>query len=233
MATAGEEEGGVEGQIEALGSAIRIALTDRQVEQLSELARLLVRWNERMNLTGHGSASEVVSGLIADALALSTELPAAPRSLADLGSGAGFPGLPLAILHPQSACVLVEARERRVHFQREAIRRLRLENTRALVGRAEALEPVPSAVVTAQAVAAPSKVVALADGWLEPGGVLAIPSSERVATETLGPPNGAGPERGGSGDPAEAELANWELRRYVVPGRSEPRALLLMRGSNS
>jgi 16S rRNA (guanine527-N7)-methyltransferase len=115
--------------------------------------------------------------LVLDALALSRALPDAP-SVADLGSGAGFPGLPLAIARPELRVLLVDARERRHHFQRAAIRSLGLGNVRALRGRIEALAPEPAAIVVAQAVSAPAKVLTAMLPWAEPGGLVVIPGSE-------------------------------------------------------
>lgn len=147
-------------------------------------------WNERANLTGHRTPLGVARGLVLEALALGTALPAWD-SLADLGSGAGFPGLPLAICHPERRVTLVEARERRHYFQRAAIRALGLTNVRALRGRAEELPPEPHAAAVAQAMGPPEQVVAWLLPWAAPGGFVAIPSSEEPpalpATEGLEP----------------------------------------------
>ena len=93
------------------------ALRPEQQDRLLQLAELLASWAPRMNLTGHRSADGIVRRLVLDAVALEPLLPAASR-VADLGSGAGFPGLPLAVLREDTAFVLVESRERRHHFQR-------------------------------------------------------------------------------------------------------------------
>jgi 16S rRNA (guanine527-N7)-methyltransferase len=119
-----------------------------------------------------------VARLILDAVALSARLPEVP-SLVDLGSGAGFPGLPIAVLHPGCSLLLVEAREKRHHFQRAALRELGLANVEAVLGRAERLAPRPRAAVIAQAVAEPSKALEWMLPWAEPGGWLAIPGGER------------------------------------------------------
>jgi len=111
-----------------------------QLEALLELAQLLEQWSKRINLTGHQTAPEIVRKLILDAAALTAQLPEI-ASLADIGSGAGFPGFPVAILRADCRVTLVESRERRHHFQRQVIRQLGLGNVRAELGRAEALEP--------------------------------------------------------------------------------------------
>lgn len=137
--------------------------------------------------------------LILDALALSRQLPTA-SSLADLGSGAGFPGLPLAIARPEMRTLLVDSRERRHHFQRAAIRALGLTNVRALRGRIEQLDPEPSEIVIAQAVSTPSRVLGALLDWAQDGGLVVIPGGEQ-------PP-----------DPgAHPQLLDAEIRRYRAP----------------
>jgi 16S rRNA (guanine527-N7)-methyltransferase len=141
---------------------------------LLRLCELVSTWNRSSNLTAQSSPSELAVGLCADALALAGELPAADQ-ICDLGSGAGFPGIPLAILRPDVAIDLVESRERRHHFQRAAIRELGLRNVRAVLGRAEHLEPQPRPLALAQALAEPSDALRLLVRWVPIGGLLCLP----------------------------------------------------------
>ena len=97
--------------------------------------------------------------------------------MVDLGSGAGFPGLPIALLHPERKITLVESRERGHHFQRAAVRELGIANAVLRLGRAEELRPEPHPLVTAQAIASPRQAVAWMLPWAEPGGTLALPLS--------------------------------------------------------
>jgi 16S rRNA (guanine527-N7)-methyltransferase len=127
-----------------------------------------------VNLTAHRDADAVVRRLILDALALDRELPRV-SSMVDLGSGAGFPGLPIALLHPEREVMLVESRERRHHFQRAAVRELGIANAVLRLGRAEELPPEPKPLVTAQAMANPRQALAWMLPWAEPGGTLALP----------------------------------------------------------
>ena len=154
-----------------------LALPSQLAEPLGELAQLVAAWASRMNLTGHRSASDVATHLVLDALALAGSLPVQPRSLADLGSGAGFPGIPLALLWPACRVTLVDARERRHHFERAAIRALGLPNVTPLWGRAERIDPLLHEVVVAQAMAPPAQALAWMARWAEPGGWLALPQS--------------------------------------------------------
>jgi 16S rRNA (guanine527-N7)-methyltransferase len=148
---------------------------------------------------------------VLDAAALSRVLPAY-QTLTDLGSGAGFPGVPLAILHPERTFTLVEAREKRHHFQRAVLRVLGLENVVARRGRAEVLDPSPSDGVVAQAMADAREVVGWMLPWIADGGFGAIPG---------GPdPPDPGPK---------PELREVEVRRYRVPLGGRERTLWIAR----
>jgi 16S rRNA (guanine527-N7)-methyltransferase len=186
--------------LEAGLTELHLPLTRAQRDQLVELVGLVERWNERINLSGHRTAGDLMARLVLDALALSQQLPASVASLVDLGSGAGFPGLPLAIARPEMRTLLVDSRERRHHFQRAAIRALGASKVRALRGRIEKLEPEPAQVVVAQAVSPPPAVLQAMVAWAEPGGLVVIPGSEQ-------PP-----------DPGKhPELIEIDIRRYPTP----------------
>lgn len=155
-----------------------VEATAHQIDSLRALSELLFRWSKTVNLTGHRTLNEIVKRLVLDAAALAVHLPEV-TSLADIGSGAGFPGLPIAILRQGTRVVLVESRERRHHFQCEAIRVLGLENVQARLGRAEQLDEPQCSAAIAQAVA-PSDAVPLLLHWVRPGGLLLFPGSERA-----------------------------------------------------
>jgi 16S rRNA (guanine527-N7)-methyltransferase len=152
-----------------------------------------------------------MSRLILESLAIAKELPPVD-SIVDLGSGAGFPGLPIAILRPHAQVLLVEARERRHHFQRAAIRGLRRENIRALRGRIEELEPEPAELAIAQAVVPPPRMLPAMLPWVSSGGYAVIPGSETP------------PDPGTHG-----EIAEFEVRRYRAPAGGLARTLWIGR----
>ena len=157
-------------------AALGLAASTAQIETLVELAKLLERWAGRMNLTGHRGLEAIAQRLIVESAALLAQLPDLP-SLADVGSGAGFPGLPIAVLRPGWRVTMVEARERRHHFQRAAVRSLGLGNAQPVLGRAESLAPTPHAAAIAQAVARPERALRWMLPWVEKGGLLLLPSS--------------------------------------------------------
>lgn len=181
---------------------LEFSAAEQTVSKLVQLTEILFAWSKKINLTGHSTPEKIASRLILDALALGMALPEF-RSLADLGSGAGFPGLPLAVLFPSREFVLVEARERRVHFQRYLIRELGLKNVSSLRGRAEEIPPQPCDLVIAQAMANFAQVVEWMKPWCKPGGYLAVPCSPEQAEilETTDLP----------------DVKQIELRTYRVP----------------
>ena len=188
-------------------------LPDDRVAALAELSRLVARWAERINLTAHRSPEAVARRLVLDAAALGAALPVVPpRTLADLGSGAGFPGLPLAILWPACQVTLVDSRERRHHFQRTAIRALDLSNARAVRGRAESLDPVPHQIVVAQAMAQPAEVLQWMRRWTTPDGWLVLAQSDPAPSVE-----------------APAGVRFESIRRYQVPLGGASRSLWLGR----
>lgn len=157
---------------------LSLAPTEAQRQALLDLGGLVERWNARINLTGHRGRAEVLRRLVLESVALVARFPEL-ESFADLGSGAGFPGLPMAILRPGCRVTLIESRQKRHHFQRAVCRELGLSNAVPLLGRAEALEPVPHAAAVAQAVASPEAALALLLRWVEPGGLAIVPGGAK------------------------------------------------------
>ncbi|MDP6980034.1 MAG: 16S rRNA (guanine(527)-N(7))-methyltransferase RsmG [Myxococcota bacterium] len=187
--------------------ALRRAPHRDHVEQLVDLATLLADWAPRMNLTAHRGPVAIAQRLILDAIALFEVLPSFTR-IVDLGSGAGFPYLPVAILHPEREFTSVEARSRRVSFQKTVVRNLGLENVDVLLGRIESLEPRLGDAAIAQALAEPERARDYLLPWVEPGGWLAIPGTpDSLAT----PP------------PTTEGLESFQVRDYRVPETEIPR----------
>ena len=140
------------------------------VDSISAYLDLLLHHNRRTNLIGPMDRSSVVSELVLDSLLPATV--AVPRSpLIDIGSGAGLPGLPLAIAFPGVEVHLVEPRQKRNIFLRIAIRSLGLENVTIHARRIEAVSGVQAETVAAKAFRPPSELLALYTQLLDPGGL--------------------------------------------------------------
>ena len=142
----------------------------------------LLRWNQKINLTGHRDERSVEVDLILDSLALAEHV--AGDTMLDIGSGAGFPGLVLALAKPELEVTLLEPRGKRVSFQEHIIRTLDLKNrVRAIQGRASAdrtqdpaaLEGRFFSTVTLKAVASLEDSLALARPYLAPEGRIVLP----------------------------------------------------------
>jgi len=113
-------------------------LNGAQIEQLYRHYELLTRWNKVLNLTAIRRMEDAVPRHYCESLFLAAHLPTEPITLADVGSGAGFPGIPIAVLRPECRVTLIESHKRKAVFLREATRNL--ANVRVVAERAEAVE---------------------------------------------------------------------------------------------
>jgi 16S rRNA (guanine527-N7)-methyltransferase len=112
-----------------------VELSPGQVEALESHYRLLLRWNRTLNLTSIRKIEEAVERHYCESLFLGTHLPQGRLRIADIGSGSGFPGFPIAVLRPDCSVTLIESHQRKAVFLREASRSL--PNVRVLARRAE------------------------------------------------------------------------------------------------
>ena len=115
-----------------------VELSPGQVEALESHYQLLLRWNRTLNLTSIKKMEEAVERHYCESLFLGTHLPQGPLRIADIGSGAGFPGFPVAVLRPDCSITLIESHQRKAVFLREASRKV--ANVRVLARRAEDVE---------------------------------------------------------------------------------------------
>jgi 16S rRNA (guanine527-N7)-methyltransferase len=107
---------------ERLGSIIE--LSPLQIQQLERHFDLLNRWNRVLNLTSLKNPGEIVERHYCESLFLAVHLPDGALRIGDVGSGAGFPGLPLAFARPEFSVALIESHRRKSVFLREAAREL-------------------------------------------------------------------------------------------------------------
>src|SRR2546422_7987166 len=114
-----------------------LSATSDQVVQVQLYLRLLLTWNTKVNLTAIQDPLEILYRHFCESMYAADAVPLQNGRLADIGSGAGFPGLPLKILRPQLDLHLVEANIKKATFLAEVIRELVLRDVRVLVGRYE------------------------------------------------------------------------------------------------
>ncbi|MEO5963190.1 MAG: 16S rRNA (guanine(527)-N(7))-methyltransferase RsmG [Thermomonas sp.] len=131
---------------------------------------LLQRWNQTYNLTAIRDPHEMLVKHLLDSLAMHAHLEGID-TLADLGTGAGLPGIPLAIVLPQLQVTLVESNGKKARFLREVVRQLQLGNVKVAESRIEALDaPGQFDAITARALATLPLILELGGHLLKPTG---------------------------------------------------------------
>ncbi len=129
-----------ETEIKSLLAPYLSPINSTLLSQLSGYLDLLVRWNARTNLTAIRTPEEMVRRHFGESLFAAQNLgDALPGTLLDLGSGAGFPGVPIALFQPTISVTLAESQNKKATFLREVLRTLGLANAEVWVGRAEGL----------------------------------------------------------------------------------------------
>lgn len=199
-------------------ATLGITLSEAQQRQLAELAAQLAKWNKAYNLTAIDSPEGILTHHLLDSLAAQPEL--AGTRIADVGTGAGFPGLPLAIVNPAWRFTLIDAVDKKLRFIRHVARELGLANVHTRHERVEQLAPDVHDTVIARAFAPLPRLAA----WVAP---LTGPATRVIAMKGRWPPSVT------TGDADGAPLpAGWRIeavRPVVVPGLGEARHLVLLR----
>jgi 16S rRNA (guanine527-N7)-methyltransferase len=168
----------------------RSGISPAQLRSISIYIDILLRWNARINLTAVREPEEIVTRHFGESLFSARYLfpkdgmPASPvlRSMSaltrprviDVGSGAGFPGLPIKIWAPHVQLILIEANQKKATFLREVVRSLALTDVEVFAGRAETFPGGKADVVTLRAVERFDTVLPSATALVGPRGCLAI-----------------------------------------------------------
>lgn len=159
-----------------LAQAGMAAVDDPTAEQLGAYVSLILRWNARTNLTAIRDEEGILSRHIIESIALARLLPAGVRTMLDFGSGAGLPGIPVAVCRPEIHVTLAESQGKKAAFLREAVRVLGL-SAAVHADRAQTLA-VPFDCVAMRAVDRMAQAVPTAAGLVKPGGWLALMTTE-------------------------------------------------------
>ncbi len=156
-------------------------LSPVQLRFISMYVDLLLRWNDRVNLTAIREPEEIVTRHFGESIFAARQLFPQPGAGAgtmphviDIGSGAGFPGLPIKIWAPQIHLTLMESNQKKSTFLREVVRHLRLADVDIFAGRAETYLGIKGDVVTFRAVERFDSVIRIAGSLVGPQGRLAV-----------------------------------------------------------
>lgn len=147
-------------------------LSTEQSSRFAEYLSLILRWNARVNLTAVRDEEGILSRHFLESIACARALPAGIATLLDFGSGAGLPGIPIALCRPEIAVTLAESQGKKAAFLGEAVRVLGLA-AKVHSGRAETLA-AKFDCVTLRAVDRMELAVQTAAGLVRPGGWLAL-----------------------------------------------------------
>ncbi len=146
------------------------------LQQLDVYLELLVRWNARVNLTAVRDPEQIVTRHFGESLFAAHQLldSADPATtIADIGSGAGFPGIPIKLWAPHVSLTLIESQNKKATFLREVIRALKLDGAEVFCGRAEHWGRTAN-IVTMRAVERFERVLPVAAGLVASGGRLCL-----------------------------------------------------------
>lgn len=195
-----------------------ISVTKEQAERLKGHADLLFLWNRKINLTAIRTLESAVEKHFIDSIAASPCIPANSR-LIDIGSGGGFPGIPLAIMRPDLFVTLVDSVRKKIHFLKHVIRTLELENIEAVHARVEDLhdDPIYTGrfdMAISRAFTELANFKSLSDPLVKKGGLICAMKGKNADQEVL---------------PDLEEGFNIEKHAYHLPFEKSHRYIFLLR----
>jgi 16S rRNA (guanine527-N7)-methyltransferase len=163
---------------------LELALPASTRDQLIAYVTLLAKWNRSYNLTAVRDPLAMVSQHLLDSLAVLPHLPPQTARIADVGSGAGLPGIPLALARPQWHVAMIESNQKKAAFLRQAAIELGMGNVEVHEGRAEDWQPQERfGLVTSRAFAELAAFVAACRHLLSPGGTFAAMKGKNPQAE--------------------------------------------------
>ncbi len=166
-------------------TGLSLTLSELQISSLLVYIQLIAKWNKAYNLTAVRGPLEMIDLHLLDSLAILPHLPGG--RIADIGTGAGIPGIPLAICRPNCQFTLVDSNSKKTRFVQQAVLELKLSNVEVVHSRVEQLTPaIPFNAVLTRAFASLPDIVCLTGHLLAENGVLLamkgqMPSEELAA----------------------------------------------------
>lgn len=208
-------------------SAMGIPLSFLQIDQFSIYAAELVKWSQRINLTAILAPEEIVSKHFMDSLAALDQFTGGQNVL-DLGTGAGFPGLPLKLCHPSLSMTVIDGSRKKINFVSHLIRTLALQDINAFQIRSEILRTDKKHrqaydAVVSRAVCSLTELVARAIDFLKPDGRILAWKAARADEEIAALMDSAeNPALSGG------RCLKTHLKAYELPGFAGKRSLVIV-----
>lgn len=196
-------------------------LTNEQINQFQKYSELLLEWNEKFNLTAITNPEEIEIKHFIDSIYPTKFINLSNKSLLDVGSGAGFPGIPLAICNKDLRVTLVESSNKKCTFLREVIKQLDLQNVDVICGRSEELNDKQEAYdyVTARAVKQLNILLEICSHLLKICGDFIAYKGSDAQSEI------AESKRAIS----KLELSVENVYSYALPGNGDPRNVVVLK----
>jgi 16S rRNA (guanine527-N7)-methyltransferase len=171
------------------GSALGRPATAEETAKLHKYLQILIKWQKAQRLLGSAEPAWIVDNVIVDSLLFARALPSGIRTICDVGSGAGIPGIPLSVVLPAVSITLLEARQKRASFLAAAIRDIPLPNCQLLNRRldevAEGLQEHFDAAVM-RCAGDPTALVRQVSPLLQPGGLVVASGPPKRQKISLG-----------------------------------------------
>jgi 16S rRNA (guanine527-N7)-methyltransferase len=190
-------------------AGLSVDVSRETLDRLEHYAALLAKWQRSINLVAASTLADVWRRHFLDSAQLVPLVPADTPALADLGTGAGFPGLVIACLRPELRVRLVEADARKAAFLGEAARGLGLDQVTVTIGRMERTAPQPCPVVTARALAPLEQLCVWAKPWCSDAAICLFHKGKHHFAELT-----------------EARL-RWTIDCDVIPSLTDPDGVIL------
>ncbi|NJD56026.1 MAG: 16S rRNA (guanine(527)-N(7))-methyltransferase RsmG [Nitrospirae bacterium] len=197
--------------LEQLGMPV----TEAQSRAFSLYLAELKKWNRAYNLTALRTDSDIIIKHFLDSLLFLKVLPGSVRTVADIGSGAGFPGIPMKIMRPDLDMLLVEPSQKKTLFLEHILRTLRMEGIKVAHTRVEELEGVQVDAAVTRALFSIQEFIGKAEGILGGDGVLILSKGPKVSDEVK-------------------QVRGRQINRYdfVLPFQNSSRHLVVIRGTH-
>jgi 16S rRNA (guanine527-N7)-methyltransferase len=192
-------------------TALDLALSENQIGQMLDFVRLISKWNKAYNLTAIRNQADMINLHLLDSLAMVSYIKG--KRIVDVGTGAGLPGIPLALCLPEVQFTLLDSNAKKTRFVQQAILELKLSNVSVLHQRAEDHQPeqLYDAVIT-RAFASLADIIKLTTHLLAPEGELLAMKGQNMAEELVALP--------------EAIAAKVRVTPVNVPGLEAGRCLV-------